>query len=225
MIVNVIIIAIGAVFGGVLNRIRGGGLKPIVAKIFNREPRPDGKAPSIGVSGAWVVGALLGLSIFFLSWNWMAALAVAGAYILGECFGWTKWIACIPNQLTQEDYNNQWLEDDTGKKDGTYWIAQLVSKERKNYWLHCLAGMIARGVLWWVPVFTALWWFQMATMLEAVASVIFLSLTFPLIYWLAYRLPLPSEYFKDHYIRRAEVLYGLIYGAVLVAILVVTEGA
>lgn len=163
----------------------------------------------------WVPAACLGAAVWWLSKDWIAAAVVAGAYVLGENFGWTKWIGCITNKYTQAQYNRLWLDDDTGKKDGSYWIAQSIVDEQTNYKAHCLVGMIVRGLYWWLPVFAALWWFGLASPLEAAGAAVGLAIAFPFAYKAGYKYQ-----FMGKYLRSAEVIYGAIYGAVLAGVLV-----
>lgn len=178
---------LGAVLGAVANRLRG-TINYLV----------------------WVPAALLAGSVWWFSGSWLAAIVVALAYVLGESFGWTKWINCIPNNMSQVSYNRKWLTDDTGKKDGSYWIAQAIANERSDYKTHCLVGMIVRGIYWWAPVFAALWWFGLASAPVAIGAVGVLAFAFPQAYRLGYKYQ-----FMGRYLRSAEVIYGAIYGAVL----------
>jgi hypothetical protein len=192
-----ITLLIGTVLGSLVNRIRGGGVL------------------NLSSNSHWVAVAVMALVVFLVSWSWLAALVVGGAYLLGENFGWTKWIGCAPLTLTQEEYNKRWLADKTGY-EGPAHIAKLFADEKTDYKTYCFVGMAARGAVWWVPVFAALWWFGLATWSEALLVVPALSLAFPVTYWLAYRMEwIPTLGGRDAYISRSEILYGALYGAAL----------
>lgn len=150
--------------------------------------------------------------------NYVALLVMAGAFVLGENWGWTKYIHCIPGQFTQEEYNARWLDDDTGRYNGVHWLASLFIDETKNYQDHCWLAMILRGLWWWVPVFAVLVWYGLVSIVAAVVVAVFLSLIFPVVYRIAYNLP---EILSQGYIRRAEWIYGFLYGGVLGYLLLV----
>ncbi|BAQ16113.1 hypothetical protein [Methyloceanibacter caenitepidi] len=160
----------------------------------------------------WLAAGAFGLIVWALTGEWIAAAAATGAFVIGESWGWTKWIRCTPGHFTQKQYDVLFLDDDTGKINGTYWLAELIAPERKDYWAHCFLGAYLRGLWWWLPVFGVLAWFGLVNFVDGAVSAAALSFAFPVVYWLAYRLP---EIFGLRYLMRAEIIYGAIYGAVL----------
>ena len=198
-------IIIGALLFGVMNRIRGCTLREI----------------GIGTSGngAFIAAIALGIFTYVFSLNEIAALTMVGAYILGELWGWTKYINNIPGILTQDEYNARWLLDDTGKTNGNHAITQLLVDETEHYWLHSMIGMAIRGLYWWIPVFGVLLGFQLIGVLQFIAAVIGLSAVFPFVYYFAYKnqslFSFGPKNLSVGYLPTAEILYGIIYGAVI----------
>lgn len=191
-------LAIGAGLGALVNRVRGGWLLK----------KGNGLAASV----------TFGLLIAFVTQNALVGLAVAGAYWLGESFGWSKWINTIPGHLSQIEYNMQWYKDRNPKTDKglDYWLAdKLFGKtEWGDYHSYVLFGMTIRGGMWWVPVVTAMLFCDAIGALDAVIVAGFLAGAFPWCYWLGYRLGKVEGYLK-----RSELLYGAVYGATFSAAL------
>lgn len=156
----------------------------------------------------WLPAAALAAMVWWLSRDWLAAGLVAAAFVGGESFGWTKWINAIPGHLTQKQYNKKWLSDKTGY-EGPAYIAGLLADEATDYKRYVLVGMIARGVVWWAPVYAVLWWFDLVSPLIAIGLVSVLAVAFPFAYGLGYRLELGSF----GYLQKAEIIYGALYGA------------
>lgn len=203
---------LGTVAGAILNRIRGGWWLEIV------------KLPADSAfrgAGVWLPA--VAIFVFLLSFGYVAAGAIALLYVLGESFGWTKWVYGIPGlrdpqnsrsgPMTQEVWNiTQYKVDDTGQKNGIHAIASVFVKENVNYWWYCFTAMVIRGVYWWAPMYAAMWWFGVCQAPSAVFCVIVLSMLFPVIYWAAGNVNL----FGLRYLQKAEFLYGALYGLVFV---------
>lgn len=181
-------IALGAVAGAVLNRLRG--TKAVYA---------------------WLAAAALGGVVFWLSGSWIAFVAATLAYILGENWGWTKWINCIPGHFTQAAYNRRWSYPK--EVDAPYYerLMQFFMDDEKDYKPYVFVGMVIRGLLWWVPVFAVLWYFGLTSLVVAVAATIGLSVAFPVVYKYAHSV----QVVNGRYLQTAEVFYGALYGAVL----------
>jgi hypothetical protein len=189
--VEIVVVILGAIAGAILNRLRG------TKAVF-----------------AWVAAAVLGAYVFWLSGAWLPAILVGLAYILGENWGWTKWINCIHFNMTQYQYNQRWAYPK--EMDAPYYehIMQWFLNDRKDYKPYVFVGMVIRGLLWWLPVMLVLWWFSLVTPLVAVLATVGLAVAFPLVYKFAY-----GKQFMGKYLKTAEVDYGALYGAVLVFIL------
>jgi hypothetical protein len=188
-----IYIPILAVAFAALNRVRGSRLDQLGIPIKG--------------NGAFIAGIGIAAVTWWFSSDWKAALAVGVAYMVGELWGWTRWLQGCSCKFTQAEWN----EKPYGRDDTTLGgLANKLVDNRKNYKLHCFLGFMLRGLLWWVPVFGALWWFGLVAPLWAVGSVVGLSVAIPFVYYLGYKLRI-----NDKYLQTAEVLYGALYGAVL----------
>jgi hypothetical protein len=181
---------IAALAFAVLNRVRGSRLDQLGLPVKG--------------NGAFIAGlGVLGLT-WWISQSYVPAIAAGVAYMVGELWGWTRWIHGLSGKFSQEEFEQMMKNDDTTLAG----LADKIAPMRENYMHHCFVGMILRGLLWWVPLFSVWWWFGLVTTVEAIASVAGLSLVFPIVYWLAYKLD-----FVAKYLQRAEVIYGALYGA------------
>lgn len=147
-------------------------------------------------------------------WTLAVTIGAMACFIFGESWGWSKWIWGLMGIWTQAEWNNnsQWVHDDTGKKNGLYWLANSLVEERANYHGHAVAGLALRGAFWFV--FLLAWWayFGITSIAGAVIGTLVLGATMPLTYTLGYKL---SKWNRFGYLQNAEVLYGLVMGAVL----------
>ena len=154
---------------------------------------------------------LAALVLLASSGNWIAAGVTGLAYLLGENWGWTKWLHGLKFDMTQKQYNAKWLLDDTGKTNGTFWLAEMVADERKDYKTHVVAGAFFRGLYWWVPVMVSLAWFGLVSWWLGAMLSLLLALAFPVAYYIGFRVKV-GDY---GYLQKSEVIYGAFYGLVL----------
>lgn len=154
--------------------------------------------------------ALLGFFVWMLTNNFMAAGLVAGAYFVGESWGWTKWINCIKLDLTQAKYNEKWAYPKEVDKPDFESIMQLLMDDQKDYKPYVILGMVIRGALWWAPVFVLGFLWSVFSLPWAIIGTIGLAVLFPVCYHIGYKI-LPAF----GYLKKAEVIYGAVYGAVL----------
>lgn len=110
--------------------------------------------------GTWswmakVVGLIVGILIFLCTLNPTAGILGIIAYVLGESFGWGKWVGGIIKgycYATEKD-----LKDKTGKSWGVHYIANFVFNEKKYFQEYCYLALILRGLVYWIPLFLVLY--------------------------------------------------------------------
>ena len=188
---------VGLVLGAVLNRLRG----------------------MIGVF-SFLAGGVLALAVWTVGLPIWQAVVIGALYIVGESWGWTKWIYCITFDnahkpkgegvaMTQAQYNTRWAYPKEVDAPNYEWVMQLFEDgwDKRDYKSYVWVGMILRGLLWWAPVFAAWGYFTGQWMLAAGVTVV-LSVIFPITYRLAYDASVAG--FK--YLQKAEVAYGAVYG-------------
>lgn len=181
----------------VANRLRGGWLKDLGLTTSTNVGRFSGAALVAGV-------------IFWLTASLMAAAVLTAFIFLGWQWGWTKWITGITHRLTQDEYNRRFaypLEVDEPKYEG---LMQYVITDRENYIPYVWVGMTLRGLIWWAPVFAASWYMDWTTAVTSIVATAFLSIMFPVVYWLA-----DDHRLLGRYLVTAEPAYGAVFGLAL----------
>jgi len=101
-------------------------------------------------------------------------------YIIGESWGWGKWIGGIIDKGAHPDYN-----DPEGTENGIHWITEPIFPQEKNYYNYCLFALMLRGIWWWFPIFIPFVIFNAMEGSIAGTSIILLGLTFPLSFVIA----------------------------------------
>ena len=157
---------------------------------------------------------LLGAVFLAAAWNaglpaWQAAI-VAGLFIAGESWGWTKWINCIPWKISQTQYNKHWAYPKEVDAPNYEALMQVLEGgwDKRNYKSYVLLGMVLRGLLWWLPMaavfayFTDEWLYSMVLAAG-------LSALFPVVYRIGHDLTIGGF----RYLQKAETIYGAVYGA------------
>lgn len=186
-----------------INRLRGGGFL------------------SLSGGSAYIAAAILTALIFGITLNPIVAGAFLVAYVLGESFGWGKWLAAIPfwndKSFTQEMYNSgqvkasniPLIERKDGKNNGIHLIANLISKETEDFRSYSWWALVIRGIFWWGPVLAALTATGAIHFVSAILGTIVLGFAFPILYQFSYKM------FTEEYWGRGEMMYGFVQGLIL----------
>jgi uncharacterized membrane protein len=179
----------------VLNRVRGGGL-------------------GIAGASAYIAGAALAVLVLAATFDPIAAGAFLVAYLLGESFGWGKWIGAVPHwhdpNFTQADYLASPLYPrKDGKSNGVHWLANKIAPETKDFRAYGCVALVLRGALWWVLPLTALAVTGAIPWYVALVGTPVLAFAFPHVYSLAYRLT------GGWYWTGGELAHGFLQGLVL----------
>jgi len=186
--------AAAPVVGAAVNRARGGWFK------------------NIGLP--WVPAKLIGPAViaavmFWFSYSLITLGVVSGLYWLGASWGWTKWIACLPAHLTQKEYNYKFAYPAYGDSPNYEALLHKVIDDKKNYKTYVFVGGFIRGALWFVPVYAALWWFDVVSLPIAAALAVAASVAFPIAYKIGYALN------SKRWLAPSELVYGAITWALL----------
>lgn len=183
-------------------------LYPIVNSILNRWPRGTYSW------GPWVAAAVLSVMVFLITSNYIAAGAFFAAYVVGESFGWGKWLATIPywkdKSYTQEMYmKSPWYARDDGKNNGVHFLANLCAKETKDFRAYAWYALMFRGALWYAPILIALTFAGVISPISVLFDITIIAVAFPIVYGKAYDL------FGKSYWTMGELIYGFVQGAVV----------
>ena len=195
-----------------INRIRGGSLKierhirPATGVLFG--------AIMIWRSGRWIVP-------WPIDWTWVFGLTAAVGYVVGENWGWGKWIGSIIHP--EEDPQYERLQ---GYRNGIHQVANAVFDEHKRYQAYCWLALTLRGIWWWVPVFVPFYIFGCfgdwgVGAVKLAVGVMALGIGFPLSVAGARQWNLRRAKFNGNVVwAEAEVFYGAMHGGVLTLLLI-----
>ena len=181
-----------------LNRWRGTG-KIFSISIFN-------------ITGTMIYALYLGL-LFGLLTKWYIGLLTSIGFLLGESFGWGKWVGslCYPeNTNLQKEY-----EDKEGYKfPFIHYLANFIIKEKVSYFKYCNLALYFRGLIWGLFIYLALVLFNYISYVEYIIISIIYGIGFPLSCYLSRK---KSFNYKSKFIsivgkwETQEIYYGFIH--------------
>ena len=184
----------------ILNRLRG--TKGIYAKAY---------------------GVFIGLILYFMSDSITASIIVTIVFILGESFGWGKWLGSI---AYSESINIEDMHKDTeGHNNGIHWIANRIAPELDDYQKYCKVALAIRGLYWWLPVYLVFSYYEQMLLHIAIIGSIVIGILFPTSVIIAreYEYKIPSVktgmFSVDGVWEKSEVVYGLFSGIILVVLI------
>jgi len=157
---------------------------------------------------ATINGIILGLIYYYFTNDYKTSILIAIGYVLGESFGWGKWIGIIGSRKPQYHIKE-------GLENGIHFIANLIILEKKDFLNYARLALAIRGFYWWLPVIG----FMDIPLEYKIISLFVLSIGFPLSVEIG-RLTENKIGFKHFtgYWEQAEVYYGLIQDIVLITI-------
>lgn len=165
---------------------------------------------------AWINGFIIALIVFVLTNNITVAVITGLGYVLGECFGWGKWIgAVIANK-------SQLSKEKLAERENSLGIETLVGKfinPQTHGLKFCWVCLALRGLVWYGFVFIPLAFVYGFSLL---LPLIWLSIGFPLSFWLAIKTrKISFECVKLKFYcvtdwQRGEVYYGLMFDLALI---------
>ena len=192
-----------------LNRLRGTG---DIFKVF-----------SFAITGNIIYTVYITLVIALLS-TWYYGIVAGGLYMLGESMGWGKWVGslCYPNEHPVE----QRYEDMEGY-DFPYihQTANAIVKERENYLAYCNIALGIRGLYWWLPLLIFMAVVGITSYWLAMLGSILLGVGFPVACYIARITKFEFTWWKVSCVgawERQEIVYGLMQGVVLWAVVLLS---
>lgn len=184
---------------------------PLIYLIWNRVRGTTGKGGIIG-------GVLTAGILFFLTSNSIASILAGIFYIIGESWGWGKWLITVPHwgdSSWQKTFNETLLSRDDGKNNGIHFIADAVFPQEKKFASYAKFALILRGLWWWVPIFITLYAFSLTSIIGVLVGSLLVSIPFPFLYRFAYD-KLDTDFWPW-----GEYLYGFFQGLALMIVLLV----
>lgn len=198
-----------------LNRARGGD-----HKYFN--------VLSLSFSASLIIAFMIGHIVWVRSGADVCPgafyLAAFSLYMLGENWGWGKWVGGIVTYHHAGEKAAAWAIENNS--DDTLWIHSVVSRmlnpaaDPLNY---CLAALFLRGLYWWLPLFSFFAYVDPGRWTAYVFAMIAMAAAFPVSVYYSNRFDFefmiedamtPTE----RYWANGEFLYGWLQGIILFAL-------
>jgi len=197
-----------------LNRVRGSDMKAGWLELDDAATFAAGLIPC-------VLLFICAFSFFWpLSWKILLCLLPLGGYLMGESWGWGKWIGGIISHGEHTEFDKK-----QGNENGIHWIANQCFDERKSYLNYCRFALALRGIWWWFPcllpllIFGAMGVWYWAIVKFIIAMVVF-GLGFPLSVEISRLWNLRKNKYDGNVVwAEAEVLYGGLHGLLIALML------
>lgn len=166
----------------------------------------------INITGTMIYALYLGL-LFGLITEWYIGILVIAGFILGESFGWGKWVGslCYPENTNLE---KEYQDKEGYKFPYIHYIANFIIKEKENYFAYCNLALGIRGFIWAICLYLPLVLFSYISYLEYIVISIIWGIGFPLACYLSRK---KSFNYKNIFIsivgkwETQEVYYGFVH--------------
>ena len=149
---------------------------------------------------AKVNGFILALLFYYFTRNIIVSTLIGAGYILGESFGWGKWIGAIA--IRKPNYSTK-----VARYTGIHQIANFFIKEKKDFLNYSRLALAIRGFYWFFLTFIWLAGFVPIYLLIFVMA------------FLAVGFPLSIELARNKSWSRAEIYYGFMQDLAIILII------
>lgn len=183
---------------------------------------PDIVPLSLALTGALLTALYLGFITILLS-SLSYGVAVFVIYLIGESFGWGKWIGslCEPDSIPLE---KRYLDLEGYRFPYIHKLANTFVKEKENYTAYCNVALGLRGFYWWVGVFFTLSVAGVTEYSLGLLIAVVLGASFPLACYLSTITNFEFGFWRVNCYsawERQEVIYGLFQSAAFIVALTV----
>ncbi len=96
---------------------------------------------------AKINGLILSFLFYLYTTDLHTSLALGVCYVIGESFGWGKWIGGVYSKY-ELPATVEIISDKEGRRNGIHYLASLIVPETENYYLYCLTALSIRGFYW-----------------------------------------------------------------------------
>lgn len=182
-----------------LNRWRGTG-NIFSISIFN-------------ITGTMIYALYIGL-LFGLLTTWYIGLLSLGLFLLGESFGWGKWVGALCYPETKTDLQKEYEDKEGYNFPFIHYMANFIIKEKENFFKYCNLALGIRGMIWALCLYLALVLFNYISYLEYIIISIMYGIGFPFACYLSRK---KSFNYKSKFIsivgkwETQEIYYGFIH--------------
>jgi len=182
-----------------LNRWRGTG------DIFN--------ISKFAITGTMIYALYLGV-LFGLLTQWYVGLLTSIGFLLGESFGWGKWVGALCYPESKKDLEKEYQDKEGYKFPFIHYMANFIIHEQKDFFKYCNLALYFRGMIWGLCLYLALVLFNYISYIEYIIISIMYGIGFPLSCYLSRK---KSFNYKSKFIsivgkwETQEIYYGLIH--------------
>lgn len=148
----------------ILNRWRGTGVLFSISKL--------------NITGTMIYALYLGL-LFGLLTTWYIGLLSLGLFLLGESFGWGKWVGALCYPETKTDLEKEYLDKEGYNFPFIHYIANFFIKEKQNFFGYCNLALGIRGFIWGAVLYLGLFIFGYISYFEYFFIAIIWGMGFP----------------------------------------------
>lgn len=153
----------------------------------------------------------------------LVGLIAGGLYMLGESMGWGKWVGslCYPESTTSLEA--RYADDEGVRFPFIHKTANMIVKERKDYFTYCNIALGIRGLYWWLPLMLFMAVMGITSYWAAILGSILLGIGFPMACYIGSKLDYNGRLWIINYSKgweNQEIVYGLMQGIVLWAVVV-----
>ena len=183
----------------ILNRWRGTG------DIFN--------IYKLRVTGTMIYAIYLAL-LFGLVTEWYIGILVLIGFLIGESFGWGKWVGALCYPEAKTDLQKEYEDKEGYNFPFIHYLANFIIKEKENFFKYCNLALGIRGMIWALCLYLALVLFNYISYLEYIIISIMYGIGFPLSCYLSRK---KSFNYKSKFIsivgkwETQEIYYGAIH--------------
>ena len=182
-----------------LNRWRGTG-NIFSISIFN-------------ITGTMIYALYLGL-LFGLITEWYIGLLTSIGFLIGESFGWGKWVGALCYPEAKIDLEKEYQDKEGYNFPFIHYMANFIIPEKKYFFKYCNLALYFRGMIWALFIYLALVLFDYISYLEYIIISIMYGIGFPLACYLSRK---KSFNYKSKFIsivgkwETQEIYYGFIH--------------
>lgn len=148
--------------------------------IFNRW-RGTGVIFSISklnITGTIIYAFYLGL-LFSSITKWYIGILVLIGFLIGESFGWGKWVGALCYPETKTDLEKEYQDKEGYKFPFIHYMANFFIKEKENFFRYCNLALGIRGFIWGAVLYLALVSFGYISIIEYIALALTYGIGFP----------------------------------------------
>lgn len=182
-----------------LNRWRGTG------DIFN--------IYKFAITGTMIYALYLGL-LFGLITEWYIGILVLIGFLIGESFGWGKWVGALCYPETKTDLEKEYEDKEGYNFPFIHYMANFFIKEKDNFFKYCNLALGIRGMIWALCLYLSLVVFNYISILELFILCLIYGIGFPFACYLSRK---KSFNYKSKFIsivgkwESQEIYYGIIH--------------